>query len=328
MKENQKFNFVTDSFQLEEAIIKGEKKFYVEGFISTTDEDQQGEIITSEAQDDMLAQLMDREITLDLEHEEWYDEQGKVLPRPKNQLIPVAKIIKAERCTSPKNGVWVKAELNQNLGGKFKSVWGSIKDGFLKAFSIAFYPVEAVSKMVNGKIKTLVSKLNLINITLTGSPVNTNATFVPCMKASLNSFKNQEVNEMSENENQPVESKPAEQEKPAAEEPKEQKAEEATPKVDNPSNSVEVPSPAVEVGIGNMQTPAFNAMPLDMIKAYKAEVDGLKSGLDEANAKIKAQEETIGKLKAELDKPIFKGTVEKEQPIIKSVVKNPLDYVK
>ncbi len=60
--------------------------------------------------------------------------------------------------------------LNTNLKN-FSELLESIKDGFLKAFSVAFYPV---AKASNGKV---INKLALINVTLTGSPVNPYATF-------------------------------------------------------------------------------------------------------------------------------------------------------
>jgi phage head maturation protease len=102
-------------------------------------------------------------ITMDLEHEEWYSNDGKILAKPKNEKIPVAKIVHAE--LRPQ-GVWVKAQINTNLRS-FNELWGSIKDGFLKAFSVAFYPIQ--------KTGNIIKSLNLVNVTLTGSPVNPNA---------------------------------------------------------------------------------------------------------------------------------------------------------
>jgi hypothetical protein len=164
---------IDDDFGHSVVSIKGERKYYVSGYCSTIDRDKSGEVIAYTAQEDLHNQLKGENITLDTEHSEWYDTNGKVLAKPKNTTIPVAKVVESRL---DEKGVWIKAELNQHIS-KFNEVWGSIKDGFLKAFSIAFYPIE---KMGDGIIK----RLNLVNITLTGSPVNPNATFTASMKSA------------------------------------------------------------------------------------------------------------------------------------------------
>jgi hypothetical protein len=161
-----------DEFGFSEVALKGEKNYFVEGYVSTVDRDKSGEILDEEAQEDLARQLENETITMDLEHESWYDDDGHILPKPKNTRVPVAKVVSVER---KERGTWVKAMLNKNLTN-FGEIWGSIRDGFLKAFSVAFYPV--------AKNNNVVSRLNLVNITLTGSPVNPNATFMATMKSA------------------------------------------------------------------------------------------------------------------------------------------------
>jgi len=168
---------IDDEFAFSVVNLKGDRKYYGEGYASTIDEDKAGEVLLPSAQADLVSQLKSQVITLDVEHEEWYSEEGKILPRPKASRIPVAKVVEAE--LRPK-GAWIKAELNTNIA-RFKEVWGSIKDGFLKAFSVAFYPV----KKSSGNEK-FIEKLNLMNITLTGTPMNPNATFRAVMKSAAN----------------------------------------------------------------------------------------------------------------------------------------------
>ena len=178
---NKAFKYnIDDDFGFGTAIVKGIKRHFVEGYASTITRDKSGEVVDLSAQEDIYNQIMGENITLDLEHEEWYDENQQVLPKPKSNKIPVAKVVDAR---IDEKGVWIKAELNQNLS-KFEEVWGSIKDGFLKAFSIAFYPIE---KAANNVIK----KLNLVNITLTGTPVNPEATFSATMKSASAFLKSQ-----------------------------------------------------------------------------------------------------------------------------------------
>ncbi len=267
---NKIFNYsINNGFLWSEVNLKGEKQYFIEGYASTIDEDKAGEIIDMSAQQDILNQIQNENITMDIEHEEWYDDNGKMLQRPRNEKIPVAKIVSAEL---RERGVWVKAQINTNLG-KFNEVWGSIKDGFLKAFSVAFYPVQKASNVIK--------RLNLVNVTLTGSPVNPRATFAVSMKSAAAWMDTQEI-KMEEN-TMVEEVKPAE---PVVEEP-----------------VVEEPKPAEPV----VEEPVVESPMADI----KAEITALKEKYDAA---IKAQSDEIARLKAELDKPVMKATVEKVMP--------------
>lgn len=171
---NKLFKFNSQGrLAFKESILKGIKKYFVEGYASTTEKDLAGEVINDSAQLSMLRQFRQRNITIDIEHEEWYDDDGKKLNKPKSAMIPVAKVIEAK--LDPK-GTWVKAELNTNIK-RFDEVWGSIKDGFLNAFSIGFFPISQSGNVI--------SDLNIVNLTLTGTPVNTGATFTPVLKSAV-----------------------------------------------------------------------------------------------------------------------------------------------
>ena len=273
---------IQQGFLWSEVNLKGEKKYYIEGYASTIDEDKAGEIINYEAQEDMLAQIKTQNITLDVEHSEWYDDAGNVLNKPKNTTIPVAKVVSAEL---RERGVWIKAEVNRNIPS-FRSVWNSIKEGFLKAFSVAFYPVAKAGKEI--------SKLNLVNITLTGSPVNPNATFSVAMK-SAKAFldqQKQEADKMSEQEivkKDDVQPDVKAEEEVKSEAAVEEKQEVEEPKVEEPKQEVEEPEPEVK------------AEKNEEIEALKAEIKSLR--------------DEHAKLKAELEKPVMKA-VKEETPEI------------
>lgn len=174
MSDSNIFNYnINEGFLWSEVNLKGEKQYYIEGYASTIDVDKSGEVLEMSAQHDIHNQCLNENITMDIEHEEWYDDNGKLLSKPKNMKIPVARVVHSE--IRPR-GVWVKAKINNNLRS-FTELWGSIKDGFLKAFSVAFYPTQKNGGMIK--------HLNLINITLTGSPVNPNATFNVTMKSAV-----------------------------------------------------------------------------------------------------------------------------------------------
>lgn len=287
---------IGQGFLWSEVNLKGEKKYYVEGYASTIDEDKAGEIVNMEAQRDMLAQIKGENITLDIEHEEWYDDNGNVLPKPKNEKIPVAKVIDAEL---REKGVWVKAEINTNIPS-FRSVWNSIKDGFLKAFSVAFYPVAKAGKEI--------SKLNLVNITLTGSPVNQYATFNAVMKSAkayLDSQKQNEEVKMTDEEKQKEDSVQPEV-----------KAEEKVEETPTPEVKSEEEEPKEEEE--KVEEPEVKAEQKDNsedIEALKAEIKALKEKTDELNKK--------------LEEPVMKATKEDtpEIPVEEQKFISPLKLI-
>ena len=155
-------------------------------------------------------------------------------------------------------------------------MWGSIKDGFLKAFSITFYPVQK-----NGG---LIKHLNLVNITLTGSPVNPNATFAVSMKSASAWMDTQEtaalLDAKQEEKTMTNEASDAVVAQVKAEEPTEVVAEvKAEPVVE--TESVEA-----------------------IIKAMK----------EKQEVELKAMRDEIATLKAELAKPVMKAVVPVEMP--------------
>lgn len=289
--------YESNNFKTYEVVsLKGEKKFYVEGYASTTDIDKSGEVVNYEAQRDILRQILNETITLDIEHEEWFDDEGNLLEKPKNTKIPVGKVIQAEL---RERGVWVKVEINPHIL-TFKSVWNSIKDGFLRAFSIAYYPIE--------KIKNEISKLNLVNITLTGSPVNPNATFSVSMK-SAKAFldkKDKEVSEMGD------ETKPS------------VKAEEEQTKLEENVNVETEKQPEVEKEPEQEVEKEVEKEPEQEVKEpeVKSEPQNTEE-IETLRAEIKALREEQAKLKAELEKPVLKSI--KEEP--KKVEQEELKFV-
>ena len=208
--ENKLFTFRSDELQFKtEGKLKSEKKYYIEGYASTTDKDLAGEVINDKAQSSMLKQFRNRNITIDVEHEEWYGKDGKKLAKPKGTMIPVAKVVEAKQDTK---GTWIKAEMNNNIE-RFDEVWGSIKGKFLNAFSIGFFPITQVGNVI--------SDLNIVNLTLTGTPVNAGATFEPVLKSAvayLKSLNETESDTKMEEPKQEVE-KPVEAPAPVVEAP-------------------------------------------------------------------------------------------------------------
>jgi len=122
--------FVTDSIKLKTEEFRSEKNFYVEGYISTPDLDEGNDIVTTECLDDMVRQLKEGNIKIDVEHETWKKKDFAD--------IAVGKIVDANR---DNYGIKVLVQLNKHHA-RFKEIWGSLKDGFLDAFSIAYDPID------------------------------------------------------------------------------------------------------------------------------------------------------------------------------------------
>ena len=160
--ENQTdYVFNTDKLTFS-AGLKGDEQSYVTGYISTSGVDIYNDLVTPAGLKSMLRQIQESPICLDYEHEAWRDD---------NTILPVGRIVEAK---VDDRGLWVKCMLNKN-SPKYKALWGSIKDGFINSFSIAFKPIRTIEKMI-GKAKVkLIEELELLNVALTGNPVNKDA---------------------------------------------------------------------------------------------------------------------------------------------------------
>lgn len=134
----------------------------------------------------MLSQIEKSSIMLDYEHEAFRDDPT---------ILPVGKIMEAKL---DDRGLWVKAKLNPS-SPKFTNLWGSIKGGFLKAFSIAFKPLKTVSKSMGDSVVRVIDDLELLNVAITGNPVCQGAVmtdygFKSVVLKAINDIKMEEKN--------------------------------------------------------------------------------------------------------------------------------------
>ncbi len=162
MDNQEGYKFTTDKLIFSTTELKGEKQAFVTGYISVPEVDLYNDLVTMTAMKSMLNQMEESTITIDFEHEAWRDD---------NSILPVAKIIEAK---VDDKGLWVKAILNKN-SPKYKALWGSIQDGFVNAFSIAFQPIRTVEKSIGNVTVRLIEELKLLNVAFTGAPVNQGA---------------------------------------------------------------------------------------------------------------------------------------------------------
>jgi len=179
--------FFTDELDYSSIETKKGKEYYVEGYISTKDLDLGNDIVTDECLNDMLEQLKGRTIKLDVEHETMKGE-SELDKKINKTKIPIGKIVDAWR---DEKGIKAKAILNK-AHSRFQEVWNSIKNGFLDGFSIAYYPIQTITKNIGDKIVRLLNKVDLINVALTGNPMNPEARLTSAFTKSLSYLNNME----------------------------------------------------------------------------------------------------------------------------------------
>ena len=184
----KEFIFNSNKIQAKSTYDEKEKKtrYFVEGHTTSGDLDLVNDIVTKDCMRDISNQLKGRTLKLDLDHETLRgdNELDKKLNLTK---IPLGKAI--EEHVDDK-GNFVKFELNPNwkkLDSKgdvvmtFESLWDSIKSGYYDAFSIAYVPIKTVSKKTQGTTARLLDRVNMVNIALTGNPINPAATMTAVM---------------------------------------------------------------------------------------------------------------------------------------------------
>lgn len=179
-------------FKLVEVKAGINSEHFVEGFVSTSDPDLFDDVVTPEAQEKILSQLVNFDITMDDDHDTWRDPKtGEEFSRPQNK-IPVAQIVHAELRELEDNsvGTWVRVQLNKNYPF-FDKVLNSIREGFLHSFSIAYNVIDKAFEKVGQKTLRIIKDLVVFNAGITGIPVNTNAKFQLALK-SINKMGNQE----------------------------------------------------------------------------------------------------------------------------------------
>ena len=295
---------------------KGEKTYVVEGYIATHDRDLVDDIITKSAMQDIYDQA--DTLSVDLEHEAYKkdEERGYGVTQSRTSLIPVGKIVEKR---IDDIGVYVKATINPHLK-RFDEVWGSLKDRYLKAFSITFMPPEegdfTLTQTPQGTTRFLTRLRSVMNVALTGNPVNKSASITSVVTKSMGGLFPEE-NIMTED------TKPPEGTEPAPVEPP--KVEPVTP----------APAPA------EAEVKAIEAA-VKELKAEVAEIKGLiasreptlpttvetsytpegKALLDE----VKAARSEFAEIKAKLTEPVVKALVDAPEaaPIVEKQI---LQYV-
>lgn len=163
----------TTPFNVNVVEVKGEERVFMEGFISTTDKDLVNDVVTKNCLSSMQQQILERNIKLDIEHESFRGNSVEEKEINKTR-IPAGKITDAtvRDFNDGRFGLGVKAELNRNHK-EFDKIKGNVLEKYLDAFSIAYIPTKIAHKSINGEEVRLLDDIRLLNVALTGNPVNT-----------------------------------------------------------------------------------------------------------------------------------------------------------
>ena len=301
-------NFIFTSGKLE---LKSEdKNVYVEGYISTYDLDLVNDVVTKDCMLDMGEQMRSRVIKFDVEHEAFRGSTD--FEREINKTkVPVAKV---EDFLIDKKGMKVKVVLNKH-SSRYEEVKGSIEDGFLDAFSIAYIPTKTKIIEKEGKTIRLLDKTTLLNVAFTGNPINTSASVTKVFAKSLEFLKEQEdnnhlsgtqiklkeVKNMVDEEKETNEAEAVDESKQEEPETKDESKEES-----QDDSKEEATEDSKESGSEEDVE----------VKAMKVELAELKSEISE--------------MKAILNKPLVKSTIEQKNVSALEVEENnqnPLDYL-
>jgi len=181
---------------------KSEKKFFVEGFISTSDRDLVDDIVTDGALDSMMEQLKSRVIKLDFEHDSFRGDTDIEKEINKTKM-PLAKAVDFMRVKDlENNGVKVRWEFNDtwkkfdskgDVVMDFPDIRKNIERGFYDAFSIAFIPTKSSFKQLRDGTKLrLLDGMNVLNVALTGNPINPGSSQTNVFLKSLDYLKESE----------------------------------------------------------------------------------------------------------------------------------------
>jgi len=169
--------------------VKADGRVVMEGEISNTEKDLVNDICTKHCLISMESQINKGNMKLDLEHEAFRgdDIEEKEINKTK---IPIGKITKAEVVNNDRGGfsLMVKAELNRNHA-RFEETKNNLIEKYLDAYSIAFIPTETKTEEINGEQVRLLDDDRLLNVALTGNPVNTTAQIKNVVMKSLDALE-------------------------------------------------------------------------------------------------------------------------------------------
>ncbi len=149
----------------------GDKGYFVEGYASTDDLDLEGDVITKEALERVVEEIVE-------------DPYNKLFLMHNTHDIPIGKVV-AARLEGSK--LWIRAKLNP-AHPMFESVWQSLKEGYLSAFSIQFIILDYEEG--DGKeVRRFIKRIKIIEVSLVGVPANPGALVTSVEEKAMKEVK-------------------------------------------------------------------------------------------------------------------------------------------
>lgn len=266
----------------------------VNGYVATGDPDTRKDIISPECMMDIADQFRNKDIKVDYSHEAV---RGKTeFDASLNSTItPVASF--DNNPVVDAKGVKLKSYLNRH-SPKYTEIKGSIKDGHINAYSIAYFPRKWSYEYRNGERHRRLEKVDIFNVAYTGNPINKESLFTDIMLNSLDEVEKMRGESMSEDKTkQEIEAKAREDAEIKAKEEAIRKAAEAKAIEDKATVEAE-------------------------LKVSKEERDTAKAEVKALSEKYESVNKEVIELKAKLE------TKDKSDPEIKAELKKELDELK
>ena len=167
------------------------QRYFIEGHVTTSDLDLVNDVVTKECMDDLSAQFKTRSVKLDFDHETLrgnneFEKKIGLTKIPLGKAVSEIKDEKGNRVQFELNPTWKKFDEKGNVVMTFEDIWKNIQNKFYDAYSIAYIPQKTTNKSLSdGNMARLLDKVNLVNVALTGNPINPNATIRNVMAKSL-----------------------------------------------------------------------------------------------------------------------------------------------
>jgi len=203
-KSDDIFVINSEGLNLEELEVKsGESKFFLKTTITTNEKDLVNDVVTKGCMDSMVKQLKDRTVKLDFEHESFRGKSKKDQELNKTR-VPLGKRVGFERkedqidVTWQLNTNWKKFDEKGNVVYNFEEIKDNIDEEYYDGTSIAYIPTKTKKEERKGGDVRLLNDLKLLNVALTGNPVNTGAKVREVFRKSIEASEEKEEKSINE----------------------------------------------------------------------------------------------------------------------------------
>lgn len=185
----QKSKSLKTNFSFDFIITKSaDRDMCIEGYFATPELDRQNEMVEPTAFKTSMEEFFKQGAPILFHHQGVDKETGELRPQ---DIVGKGIDYKIDD-----NGVWIKAKILS------KTVWDKIKAGALKTFSWSGKALDYYSTVVKGEIITVLTNVDLWEVTLTPKPANNTAEFA-ISKALEDITKEEHMSQKAEDNQKP-----------------------------------------------------------------------------------------------------------------------------